>query len=218
MKRLVVYASGSGSGFENLVNASRKGALNAKIVAVVSNTPEKGVRERAERLKIPVYVFRPTVPDEYKRITDIFKPDFNALSGYLLKTKDLDPKTTFNIHPGLLPRYGGKGMYGHHVHSKVLEDFAQGKIQRTGLSMHFIPEDGEYDTGPVFFMYDDINIYLSDTEKSLGKRVNVAEHIFQPLVTNMVINGEIHWDGKNYDSLVVPKEKIKKIKMLSVAE
>src|SRR3989338_11069163 len=115
---LLIFSSGSkdggGSGFENLVVASRNGVLNANIVAVVSNYEHGGVAERAEKLKIKfIHFSAPWEAEIYRKIAEENDADFIALSGWLKMVVGLNPKNTFNIHPGPLPAFGGKGMYGH---------------------------------------------------------------------------------------------------------
>jgi len=100
-------------------------------------------------------------------------------------------------------------MYGHYVHEKVIEDFKLGICKESGLSMHFVTE--EYDKGPTFFEWR-TPITDKDTPESLSSRVNMAEHYFQPILTKMIVTGEIHWDGKNADTLFVPFKKIQEIK------
>jgi phosphoribosylglycinamide formyltransferase 1 len=200
--RLIIFASGSktggGSGFENLVNASRAGILDAEIVGVVSNHAEGGVRERADRLGVKFTHFAgPFTKEEYQSIVE--GSDFVALSGWLKLVSGLDPKTTFNIHPGPLPQFGGPGMYGHHVHEAVIEAFHRGEVTHSAVTMHFVTE--KYDEGPKFFEKK-VEIYFEDDAETLGARVNAVEHVFQPLVTNALVKGYISWDGKNPDSLI----------------
>lgn len=204
--RLIVFASGTkdggGSGFEHLVENSRAGVLRAEIVAVVSNHEFGGIRQKADRLGVP-FVYFPEPWDEqgYKTIIRNYEADFVALSGWLKMVKGQDPAKTFNIHPAPLPRFGGKGMYGIHVHEAVIEAFKRGEITRTAVSMHFVTE--KYDEGPVFFEFP-IEIRKDDTPETLQKRVLEYEHGWQSFITDLVVNDEISWDGRNPDSLKVP--------------
>jgi len=212
--RLLVFASGGsdpangGSGFENLVRASRDRELEADIVGVVSNHPNGGVRRRAGRLEIPFHYFTsPWSPQRHQEIARQSEADFFALSGWLKHVVGLDPatsfssRTVFNIHPGPLPDFGGNGMYGHRVHARVMAGFRRGEIRDTAVSMHFVTPG--YDRGPVFHRHR-IPIMKDDTPESLGRRVNEWEHRLQPQVTNWVVNGLIEWDGVNPDSLRMP--------------
>lgn len=206
MKKIIVFASGSkqggGSGFRELVENSLTGILNAEISAVCSNYPNGGVRNLSNKFGIPFVYFKgPWTAARYQSIVDFHEVDFVVLSGWLKLVKGLDPQKTINIHPGPLPRFGGDGYYGHYVHQAVIEAFCRGEVTQSVVSMHFVTE--KYDEGPVFFQYP-ILIRSDDTAESLAKRVNKIEHGWQSWVTNLVINGEIYWDGKDPESLVVP--------------
>lgn len=222
MKKIIVFASGTkdggGSGFENLVNATKSGILNAEILAVVSNHENGGVRERADRLGIKFIHFAArklpesdefidkegnkidpsefSTAENYQRLTK--DADLVCLSGWLKLVTGLNPQKTINIHPGPLPRFGGAGMYGHHVHEAVMEAYKRGEVKNSAVSMHFVTE--KYDEGPLFFSQS-VPILPGDTAETLAKRVNEAEHKWQPIITQKVLSGEIFWDGKNPKSL-----------------
>lgn len=203
-RRLLVFASGTkdggGSGFEHLVLASRDGRLTANIVGVVSSNERGGVRERAERLKIPFTHFAPPYSAaRYRMLIREYAPHFVALSGWLKPAQGLNPKTTFNIHSGPLPAFGGEGMYGSRVHEAVLAAFRAGTLANSEVCMHFVTE--RYDEGPVFFRYA-VPLLPSDTPETLSARANAAEHVWQAIVTNAVVNGDIRWDGADPRSLV----------------
>ncbi|MFA5084066.1 MAG: formyltransferase family protein [Candidatus Paceibacterota bacterium] len=204
--KLIVFASGTptggGSGFKNLVFASRRNILRAEIAAVVSNYEKGGVSKLAERLKIPfVYFPAPWTAEHYQKIVRRFDAEFAALSGWLKLVSGLNPKKTFNIHPAPLPSFGGPGMYGRYVHEAVLKAYRAGAVKNSAVSMHFVTE--KYDEGPVFFFMP-VKIMPDDTPETLGKRVNGVEQKFQPVITNLVVQGEISWDGEHKDSLRVP--------------
>ncbi len=207
--RIIVFASGTeeggGSGFRKLVEASRAGILDAKIVGVVSNHENGGVWEKAEELDIPFIHFRgPWNAEGYQRIARESKADFFALSGWLKLVSGLDSRTNFNsqtvfnIHPGPLPEFGGPGLYGHHVHEAVMTAFRRGEISHSAVSMHFVTE--KYDLGPIFFQTK-VCIKDDDTPETLARRVNHCEHMYQAEVTNLVVNGFIRWDGLSHHSV-----------------
>ena len=201
--KLLVFASGGGSGFEQLVIASRNGTLNVIIVGVISNKENAGVRARAERLGIPfIYHPGPWTAETYQKLIADTGADFVALSGWLKLGLGFDSRKTVNIHPGLLPEFGGKGMYGHYVHEAAIAAYKRGEITHSGLTMHFVDE--EFDKGCTFFKFY-VKILPDDTALSLGARVNMYEHKYQAFVTNLVVTGQIYWDGVNKDSLVVPE-------------
>jgi phosphoribosylglycinamide formyltransferase-1 len=200
---LLIFASGTktggGSGFEKLVEARNAGILKANLVGVVSNHENGGVAERAKRLGVPFIHFAgPFTAEEYQRIVSESGADFVALSGWLKLVSGLDPRTTFNIHPGPLPLFGGAGMYGHHVHEAVMRAYQNGEVTHSAVSMHFVTE--RYDEGPLFFEAG-VEILPTDTASTLGQRVNAKEHEWQAKITNKVIHGEIGWDGEHPDSL-----------------
>jgi phosphoribosylglycinamide formyltransferase-1 len=204
MKNLLVFASGDntggGSGFQKLVKTSHNGALEANIVGVVSNYAGGGVYNRAQKLGIPFFHFAgPWTAENYQRYIKETGADFVALSGWLKLVTGLPPDKTINIHPGPLPRFGGPGMYGHHVHEAVLAAYKRGEITSSRVCMHFVTE--KYDEGPVFFECF-VHIFPDDTAESLAARVNKAEHQFQWFITNKVIKGMIQWDGENPKSLI----------------
>ena len=207
--KILVFASGSaidgGSGFENLVKASRMpgGDLSADIIGVVSNHEFGGVRQRAEILGVPFIHFpKPWVAECYWKIARQSNADFFALSGWLKRVVGLPPRTTFNIHPGPLPEFGGDGMYGHCVHESVMAAFRRGELTRSAVSMHFVIP--EYDRGPTFFRCK-VKIREDDTPETLAKRVNQIEHLWQPIITDLVVRGVISWDGINPESLRFPQ-------------
>lgn len=210
--KTLVFATGSakggGSGFEKLVLSTRSGVLDTEIVGVVSNYAQGGVQKLAEKYKIPFIPFLgPWTAEAYQKIAKESRADFFALSGWLKIVLGLDPNTRFNPqtvinnHPSLIPKFCGKGMYGHHVHEAVIPAYQRGEITRTGLTMHFVDE--VYDHGPIFFQCT-VKINEDDTPDSIGDRVNKQEHRFQSIITNLVVNGLISWDGVNPKSLVVP--------------
>ncbi|MDO8522028.1 MAG: formyltransferase family protein [bacterium] len=216
--KIIVFASGTkdagGSGFENLVAASKSGVLDAEVVAVVSNQEHGGVRERADRLGVPFIYFNSVqhtnilenVGMLYQEVVRKSGAEWAALSGWLKMTKGLNPQKTFNIHPALLSqlggRFGGSGMYGHHVHEAVKKALDAGEITESGFTMHFVTD--EFDRGPAFFEFR-VPLQKGMSADEIAKAVNEVEHEWQPRITNMVVHEEISWDGKNPESLVVPE-------------
>ena len=217
--KLIVFSSGikdgGGSGFENLVEAGKTGVLEAAIVAVVSNQEEGSVRERADKLGIPFIHFDPSqhsnilqnVRMSYREIIESTGAEWVALSGWLRQVQGLDPAKTFNIHPALLSqlggRFGGHGMYGKRLHEAVKAALDAGEIAESGFTMHFVTD--EMDRGPVFFEHH-VPLKKGMSATDIERAVKAAEHEWQPKITNMVVHGEIHWDGKDPNSLIVPEE------------
>lgn len=210
-QKLVVFASGTkdggGSGFEQLILNVKTGVLDAVMVAVVSNHKDGGVRRLARAYAVPFSYFSWSsdgdVTMAYRRQVEILGVEWVALSGWLKPVSGLNPTRTFNIHPGPLPRFGGPGMFGHHVHEAVLAAHGRGEVTRSAVCMHFVTQGGadEYDRGPVFFEYP-IAILPNDTAETLAARVNKVEHGWQSWVTNLVVHQQISWDGSG--PVVVP--------------
>ncbi len=200
---ILVFNSGSGSGFQELVENTRTGVLRADIIGLVTNNKNHECVKRAEELNIKSCVMTDLGVEDYKDLLEGYKPDFVALSGWLKKVPMgvFDPQRTINIHPGPLPEFGGPGMYGHHVHDAVMKAFHARRIVSTQVCMHYVID--EYDQGRVFFRYP-VRIRTNDTSCTLAGRVNKIEHGWQSYITNLVVHGEIRWDGKNPESLVVP--------------
>ncbi len=207
--KVIVFAScskdGGGSGFENLTLESRTNPrVNLEVAAVVSNHKDGGVRQKADRLNVPFIHFPgPFGAEEYQRIVKESGAKWVALSGWLKLAKGLDPACTINIHPGPLPEFGGAGMYGHHVHDAVIDAYGRGELTNSAVTMHFVTEN--YDEGPTLFKIS-VPIDDEDTTESLAERVNKAEHEWQPIITSLVVNGKISWDGRNPKSLKLPKD------------
>jgi len=205
--KIIILASGTkdggGSGFENLVNATKSGVLDAEIVAVVSNHEHGGVRQRAEKIGVPFIHF--TADSDYQKIMESIGAEWAVLSGWLKHVHGLDPAKTINIHPALLSygsgKFGGKGMYGKHIHEAVKAALDQGEITESGFTMHFVTE--EHDRGPAFFEYR-VPLKKGMTVDEIAHAVQKAEHEWQPKITNMVVHGEIQWDGKDPKTLKAP--------------
>lgn len=207
--KCIIFASGEkepgkgGSGFQLLVEASRDGRLHAEIVAVVSCYPRGSVFSKAAYLNIP---FRCSPKDrtaeDYRRLIAKSEAEWVLLSGWLGHVEGHDPKRTLNIHPALdLRRFGGKKMHGHHVHEAVWEAFLRREVTHTGVTMHFAT--AKYDEPNAVVFQRTIPIcHAFRNAVTLGKVVNLVEHQWQPDITNRVVNGKIHWDGKNPTSIV----------------
>jgi phosphoribosylglycinamide formyltransferase-1 len=220
-----VYASGEagehagGSGFENLFWAIQAGILNAEIVGVVSQYSRGGVCTRAQRLRVPFYHFeKPWNAAGYQHFARLTKADFFPLSGWTRFVEGLDPdtsfncQTVFNIHPGWLRLFGGKGKWGHYVHEAAVDAFDEGAITHSAVSMHFVDNSPGYDTGPLIFQVSvpivfPVGVPLTREQKVkiVARSVNQFEVYCQPRVTNLVVNRHIIWNGVDHGSVIVPK-------------
>lgn len=185
--RVAVFVSGGGRSLENLVESSRASDLGAEVVLVVANKPGIGALERAARLGIPSVVLDPErrlSPPEFSRdafvAVESFRCDLVVLAGFLrlLPIPDAWLGRVLNIHPALLPAFGGKGYYGHHVHEAVL---AHG-CTVSGCTVHYVTN--EYDAGPILLQRA-CAVEDGDTPDSLAARVFAEETIALPQAVRM---------------------------------
>ncbi len=186
MKNLVVFASGSGSNFQSIIDAISDEKLDANIVGFISNKESAFAVERAKKNNIPVFIISPSAFDKEKEYSSLILEklkSWNAqvliLAGYVKKIPG-EVISTFknnilNIHPSLLPKYGGKGFYGLKVHEAVIEN----KEIETGCTVHIVTE--EYDKGPILGQ-SIVEVLPTDTPDSLAKKVLEKEHELFPLV------------------------------------
>lgn len=195
--RVLVFASGDekggGSGFQELVEFSRTNppVLDAQIIGVISHHEYGGVHKRADAFRIPFeYWAGPFGAQGYRSFVEKYRADFVMCSGWLKFVKGLDPARTVNIHPGPLPRFGGPGMYGHHVHEAVMAAFRRGEIIQSAVTMHFVDE-AAYDHGPIVFQMP-VLIRPDDDAESLAKRVNEKERAWQSYILNLVVHQHIY--------------------------
>ena len=172
--RLVVLISGSGTTLQNLFDRTRDGRLDATVVGVVSSKPDTLGVERAKAAGMPVAVVEPkpreTFSDRVFEAVRSFGPDLVCLGGWLHLVR-IPPdfyRKVLNIHPSLLPAFGGKGMYGHRVHGAVL---AAG-VPVSGCTVHYA--DDTYDTGPIVLRRE-VPVLPGDTAETLAARVFAAE-------------------------------------------
>lgn len=195
--RVLVFASGSltggGSGFAKMMEMRREGVLQADIVGVVSNHGGGGVAEKASRLHVPFgHWTGPFTAEGYLKWVQTFNADYVMLSGWLKKVSGLDMARTVNIHPGPLPLTAG--LYGHHVHERVMAAYQAGEIEASAVNVHFVDE--EYDTGPIAHTVK-VQILPTDTPETLGARVNACEHVWQSHILNLIVHGTIRLEGRN---------------------
>lgn len=179
LKNIVLFASGSGSNVENIVNYFSK-TNTANITHLFCNNPDAFVVQRAKRLKIPTTRFSKS--DFYdtdlivNKISD-YNTDLIVLAGFLwlmpdkIITKFKDK--IINIHPSLLPKFGGKGMYGMNVHKAVLAN----KETETGISIHFVNE--KYDEGKIIFQAK-VKIDEADTIDEIANKIHQLEYLYFP--------------------------------------
>jgi phosphoribosylglycinamide formyltransferase-1 len=179
---LAVLLSGNGTGLQNFIDRIADGRLDARIRVVVSSNPGAGGVEKARAAGIDCEVVdRRAFADDHSfsealtAVLDRYELDLVVLAGLLRKY--LFPERlkgrVLNIHPGLLPKYGGRGMYGHHVHEAVL---AAGETE-SGCTVHITDE--EYDHGPIV-LQKRVPVLPGDTPETLARRVAEAEREAYP--------------------------------------
>lgn len=190
---IAIFASGSGSNAENIINFSNTSGTYC-VKAVFCNNKTAYVLERAKRLGVPSYIFS---AQEFKNGTitiggiecgfagllDTLDIDYIILAGFLLKVPDslvsLYPGRILNIHPALLPAYGGKGMYGEYVHKAVI---AAGE-NRSGITIHIV--DNHYDHGETIYQ-DSCEITPEDTPESLAAKIHELEKAYPKVIDDYI--------------------------------
>lgn len=181
MKKIVIFASGSGSNAEQIVSYFKDNEY-VTVSLILSNNPKAGVLERAKRLQIPSIVFDRRAFYHSEVVLDIVKclqPDLIVLAGFLWKFPEniihQFPNKIVNIHPSLLPKYGGKGMYGHFVHQAVIDN----QETESGITIHYVNEN--YDEGAIIFQAK-TQISTNDTPETLAQKIHQLEYAHFPEV------------------------------------
>lgn len=186
MKRLILFASGSGTNAENIMNFFRHSNV-VKVVAVMTDNAKAGVIERANKYDVPVLIFDKAQlnnPENLLQKCKLLKPDLIVLAGFLklipMHFVNQFPKKIINIHPALLPKYGGKGMYGMHVHEAVV---ANGE-SKSGITIHYVNE--HFDEGEII-MQQSVEVSRDDDAESVAKKIHHLEYKYLPLAIEEVL-------------------------------
>ncbi len=184
-KKIAILASGSGSNAENIIQYF---AGNNTVVfsVILSNRADAYVHERARKLGVPSYTFKKS-EFENGTVLELLQKnqvDFIILAGFLLKIPEnllnAYPDAIINIHPALLPKFGGKGMYGEHVHEAVV---AAGE-KESGITIHYVNEN--YDEGQIIFQAK-CEVLPSDTPDDVAEKVHALEYLHFPKVIEKVM-------------------------------
>lgn len=190
MKRLVIFASGSGSNAENLIRFFQD-REDATVVLVMTNNPRAKVLDRCKKLKISALSFNKEAFTKSNFVLDILKSsqaDLIILAGFLWKFPESIiqefPNRVINIHPALLPKYGGKGMYGIHVHSAVIKH----NESESGITIHYVNEN--YDEGAIIFQ-ESCKIAPTDSAEDLAKKIHDLEMKHFPEVVVSLISKDV---------------------------
>lgn len=184
--KIAVFASGAGSNAEKLIQYFKLSSV-ATVALVICNKPAAGVIAVAEKEGVPVLLIekeRFFHGDAYLSLLQERGIDFLVLAGFLWKIPqaliDAYPKRIVNIHPALLPKFGGKGMYGQYVHEAVLN---AGEIE-SGITVHYVDE--HYDNGDVIFQTA-CPILPGDKPGDIAQRIHVLEHLHYPRVVEEIL-------------------------------
>lgn len=185
---IMIFASGSGTNAENIIKHFRNSKL-AKVSCVLTNNPKAGVIARAENMNVPVKTFSKAEMKSEQFLTFLSEnADFIVLAGFLLMVpKAIISKfkgRMINIHPALLPKYGGKGMYGMNVHKAVVEN----QEKESGITIHYVNE--YYDEGTIIFQKA-VNLLESDTPEDVAAKIHILEQENFPVIIENVLK-ELH--------------------------
>ncbi len=186
MKRIAIFASGSGSNAEAIARYLAD-HTDVEVSLILTNNPDAGVIQRARRLHIPVVVFDRKTFYDSDRIIDLLRNqaiDLVVLAGFMMLIPEqlvrAFSRQIVNIHPALLPKYGGKGMYGHFVHEAVV---AAGESE-SGITIHYVNE--VYDEGEIIFQAT-CALTPTDTPGDVARKVQLLEHEHYPRVVGQVV-------------------------------
>ena len=186
MKRLVIFASGSGSNAENIIQFFNQ-SKTAKVTQILCNNKDARVFDRCERLNIPASLIDKDVFIKDDTVLHFLQQeaDFIILAGFLWKIPAkivaAFPNKIINIHPALLPKYGGKGMYGMHIHKAV----KQHNETETGITIHYVNEN--YDEGAIIFQAK-CAVDPNDTPTTVAEKIHVLEHQhFAPTIEKILL-------------------------------
>ena len=186
MKKIAILASGEGTNAEQIIKHFASNNI-AKTTVVLTNNPQAGVIHRAKSLHVPVEILTPKEFKEGKAIELLrnYQVEFIVLAGFLLHIPNniLDnyPNKIVNIHPSLLPKFGGKGMYGKYVHEAVLAS----NESESGITIHYVNE--HYDEGNIILQIQ-CPVIPNDTPKTLADRVHQLEYKYYPDTIERILN------------------------------
>ena len=187
MKRIVIFASGSGTNAENIIKFFHN-RDHASVIQVLTNNPYAKVLDRCKKLKVSALSFNRIAFTKTHDVLNILKssnPDLIVLAGFLWKFPEAIlnefPDKVINIHPALLPKYGGKGMYGMHVHESVVAN----KETESGITIHYVNEN--YDEGAIIFQGKCV-VNPSDSAEDVATKIHKLEMEHFPKVIDKLLN------------------------------
>lgn len=187
MKRIAIFASGSGSNAQRLMEYFKKSS-EVEVAVILTNNPDAYVLERADNFEVPTHIFDKEElrnPNEVLKLLQQMKIDLIVLAGFLWLIPsfiiEAFPKRIINIHPALLPKHGGKGMYGSRVHEAVLAN----KEKQSGITIHYVNE--HYDEGDIILQaHCDVN--KKDTVELLTYNIHQLEYHYLPKVVEELVS------------------------------
>lgn len=187
MKHIAIFASGEGTNAQNIIDHFKKSDI-ATVSLVVSNNPKANVLNRAKKVNINTFlVSRDSFYESDSLLTQLkeLKIDLIVLAGFLWKVPEnlieAFPDKIINIHPALLPKFGGKGMYGMHVHKAVID----AKEKQSGISIHFV--NSNYDEG-ILIAQHNCDIEPGDTPETVAKKIHQLEAKFFPKAIEQLLS------------------------------
>ena len=187
MKKIAVFASGNGSNAQKIIEYFKE-KKSGEVSIIFSNKKDAFVLDRAKNLGVPAYIFSRQEFYESKKILNILlekETDLIVLAGFLwlIPNNILDEykNRIINIHPALLPKYGGKGMYGKIVHEAVID----AGDKESGISIHYVNE--EYDKGEIIFQAK-CPVEKGETPESLARKIHKLEYEYFPKIVENVLN------------------------------
>lgn len=184
----MLFASGNGTNAEEIIKYFKKNSLGT-VAAVFTNNSSAKVIEKAKKLEVNTLLFNRAALNEEFVLNELKKinPDLIVLAGFLLKFPEhiieAYPNKIINIHPALLPNYGGKGMYGMNVHNAVFEN----KEVETGITIHYVTPN--YDEGAIIFQKS-VTITTCKTPEAIAEKVHELEHRYFPQVISDLLNSK----------------------------
>lgn len=187
MKRIVIFASGSGSNAENLIKFFQN-SEKGRVTLILTNNPHAKVLDRAKTLGVPAFSFNKKAFTDTNLVLDLLKSekaDLIILAGFLWKFPEYIlkhyPNKVINVHPALLPKYGGKGMYGKFVHDAVVAN----KETETGITIHYVNE--YYDEGAIIHQAK-CEVLPSDNANDVAAKIHLLEMKHFPEVVSTLLN------------------------------
>jgi phosphoribosylglycinamide formyltransferase-1 len=187
LKNIVIFASGAGSNAQKIIDHFRN-SEKGQVALIICNKPGAGILQIAEREGIPSLLIEKEKffhTDTYIKVLQQLPVDLIVLAGFLWKVPanlvQAFPNQIINIHPALLPKYGGKGMYGHFVHEAVVN----AGEKESGITIHYVNE--KYDDGPPI-LQERCTITPEDTPEMVARKVLALEHQWYPVIVERLLS------------------------------